>query len=124
MSRQSLILRALIPGMLLLSGGGLSAGETKKLEGAERTWAFYCEGCHAAGIEEHPATLRLSYTRSPELAAIQGRQDLTPAYLRQVVRMGYREMVGFRKTEIDDAELEALIKFIRLPVQSQAQGEQ
>lgn len=124
MSRQSLILRALIPGVLLACGGGLSAGETKKLEGAERTWAFYCEGCHAAGIEEHPATLRLSYTRSPELAAIRGRQDLTPEYLRQVVRMGYREMVGFRKTEIDDAELEALIKFIRLPVQIQVQGEQ
>lgn len=102
---------------------GLAPAKPENWRGAERTWAFYCEGCHAAGIEEHPGTLRLSYTRSPELAAIRGRQDLTPEYLRQIVRMGYLEMVGFRKTEISDDELEALIKFIRLPVVTQAQGE-
>jgi len=117
MNKRRLILRALIPGIALLSSSTLVADEAPKLEGAERTWAFYCEGCHAAGIEEHPATLRLSYTRSPELAAIRGRQDLTPEYLRQVVRLGYLEMVGFRKTEISDSELEALIKFIRKPEQ-------
>ena len=111
------ILRALIPGMAILASSALIADETPTLAGAERTWAFYCEGCHAAGIEEHPGTLRLSYTRSPELAAIKGRQDLTPEYLRQVVRMGYREMVGFRKTEISDSQLEVLIRFIRNPEQ-------
>lgn len=119
MNSPRLILRAWVTGVLLFSASGLSTGETRKLEGAERTWAFYCEGCHAAGIEEHPGTLRLSYTRSPELAAIRGRQDLTPEYLRQVVRMGYLEMVGFRKTEISDSELEALIKFIRLPAREE-----
>lgn len=122
MFRPRLIFRVWLAGAMLLSASGTGAGETRKLEGAERTWAFYCEGCHAAGIEEHPGTLRLSYTRSPELAAIRGRQDLTPQYLRQIVRMGYLEMVGFRKTEISDDELEALIKFIRLPVPTQAQG--
>ena len=121
MSRLSLNLAALVATSALLFGGvfsgGLFAEEIVKLEGAERTWAFYCQGCHAAGIEEHPGTLRLSYTRGAELASIRGRQDLAPAYLRQVVRNGFLEMVGFRKTEISDAELEALIKFIRLPVE-------
>lgn len=85
----------------------------KKLEGAEETWAFYCQGCHAAGVAEHPATLRLHYTRGADKAAIKGRKDLTPEYIREVVRKGYLEMVGFRPTEITDPQLEELIKFIR-----------
>ena len=119
MKSQPVILYRLTLVVALLVSGGLMADETPKLTGAERTWAFYCEGCHAPGIEEHPATLRLSYTRGKELAAIQGRQDLTPDYLRHVVRFGFREMVGFRQTEISDAELEELIEFIRLPVQGE-----
>ena len=119
MNAQSLIWCRVMSVVLLLVSSGSVAAETRALEGAERTWAFYCEGCHAPGIEEHPATLRLSYTRGKALAAIQGREDLTPEYLRHVVRVGFREMVGFRKTEISDAELEELIRFIRLPAQGE-----
>ena len=83
------------------------------LEGAERTWMLYCQGCHAEGISEHPGTLRLSHTRGLDKSAIRGRKDLSPEYIREVVRKGYLEMVGFRPTEITDEQLEELIQFIR-----------
>ena len=112
MNRHRLLSAALIL-TSSLSGASLSAAEAAAPNSGEKTWALYCEGCHAAGTGEHPGTLRLSYTRGAELEAIKGRKDLTPEYLRQVVRMGFLEMVGFRKTEISDQELEALIDYIR-----------
>lgn len=107
--------RVILPVALVLScmAGVAQAEAGKALEGAERTWTLYCKGCHEAGTAEHPATLRLHYTRGPEKASIKGRKDLTPEYLKEVVRKGYLEMVGFRQTEITDAQLDELIRFIR-----------
>ena len=103
--------RGLLTATLLTVAVATQAKEP--LQGAERTWVFYCQGCHESGTSEHPGTLRLSHTRGEGKAAIRGRKDLHPDYIRQVVRQGYLEMVGFRNTEITDEALDELIRYIR-----------
>lgn len=45
-------------------------------------------------------------------ATLEGRTDLTPALIRAVVRLGLPIMPPLRKTEVNDAELDALIAYL------------
>jgi len=45
-------------------------------------------------------------------AVLRERTDLAPAYVSMTVRRGLREMPAFRPSEIDDAELDALGRFL------------
>ncbi len=67
----------------------------------------WCEACHGDDASA-PGRLKLAWTRGVDRASLAGRRDLDAAYVRQVVRRGQAEMPGFRKTEISDAELDAL----------------
>jgi mono/diheme cytochrome c family protein len=71
----------------------------------------YCAGCHAPGFG-HPGTQQLGWTRGAKDAVLGQRTDLSPDYVKQVVRHGLVEMPPFRPTEIDDARLEALAGYL------------
>ncbi|EIZ79127.1 p-cresol methylhydroxylase subunit [Novosphingobium sp. Rr 2-17] len=88
-------------------------------------YSKWCSGCHApeyvpAGGKEAaaklPVTVRLPlgtnllqqrYQGSVP-AALEERTDLTPEVVRTFVRSGINGMPPFRKTEISDADLDAL----------------
>jgi len=76
------------------------------------TYEKWCAPCHAPG-PDHPGTQALDalYKGSKPGALIQ-RTDLTPPIVKQFVRKGVSVMPFFRKTEISDAELEALAVFL------------
>ncbi len=71
----------------------------------------HCAACHADAVGT-PGTQRLEWTRGKELAVLERRKDLQADYVRYVVRNGLLEMPPFRPTEIDDAELEQLAKYL------------
>lgn len=74
----------------------------------------WCAPCHDPGIE-HPGThaLMTKYSGSPRASGIITEwKDLTPQYVRFMVRHGMSVMPHFRKTEITDAELDALAKYL------------
>lgn len=71
----------------------------------------YCAGCHNAGLG-HPGTMLLEQL-GREQAALVGRADLEPDYIRTIVRNGLVEMPPFRPTELTDAELNAVIAHIK-----------
>jgi len=74
----------------------------------------WCAPCHDPGIE-HPGThaLMTKYPGSPRASGIITEwKDLTPPYVRFMVRHGMSVMPHFRKTEISDSELDALAKFL------------
>jgi (+)-pinoresinol hydroxylase len=81
--------------------------------GAERelghqVFQRWCAPCHAAG-PGHPGTTALAALyHGAKPALLEERTDLSPAIVRQYVRHGVTVMPFFRKTEISDAELEAL----------------
>ncbi len=68
----------------------------------------WCAPCHAAG-PGHPGTdsLRAKYGAAKP-AELEQRRDLTPEQARFFVRHGVSIMPWFRKTEISDADLDAI----------------
>ena len=78
----------------------------------KRVYDKWCTPCHAAGTQ-HPGTLALSAkyagVKSPVL---EEWTDLPPVLTKQFVRNGVSIMPFFRKTEISDAELDALAAYL------------
>ncbi|KAI5911932.1 MAG: c-type cytochrome [Aromatoleum sp.] len=79
--------------------------------GAERGQAVFqewCVSCHGTG-PGHPGTQALDLRYQGSLpGALEQRLDLTPETVEAFVRNGISVMPFFRKTEISDAELDAL----------------
>lgn len=68
----------------------------------------WCTPCHGAG-PHYPGTDALAAKYKGEKpATLEERTDLTPDLTRQFVRHGASIMPFFRKTEISDADLDAL----------------
>jgi len=74
----------------------------------------WCMPCHAPGIKDHyPGTVALQVKYKGTLpAALEQRTDLTPELITNSVRHGVSIMPIFRKTEINDLELEAIIRYL------------
>jgi mono/diheme cytochrome c family protein len=72
----------------------------------------WCAPCHAAG-PRHPGTSALAVLyKGAKPAPLEERTDLDPGITRAFVRAGVSIMPPFRKTEISDAELDALATYL------------
>ena len=77
-----------------------------------QVFAKWCAPCHSRG-PGNPGTAALAAVhKNAKPAALEDRTDLTPAFIKQAVRQGVNVMPYFRKTEISDAELEALSAYL------------
>ena len=75
----------------------------------------WCTPCHGPG-PMHPGTQALEAKyKGAQPAALQDRTDLTPDLTKFYVRTGVSIMPPFRKTEITDAELDALAAYLARP---------
>jgi len=71
-----------------------------------------CAVCHGEGPAK-PGTRALKAKYSGKLPALlEERTDLTPALIKAVVRQGISVMPPFRKTEMSDADLEAIVAYL------------
>ena len=70
-----------------------------------------CTYCHAPG-DEHPGTMQLRVTRGEDFAVLEQRADLTPDYVKYIVRNGLNGMAPFTPTTITDAELDQLAAYL------------
>ena len=79
----------------------------------EAVYNHWCAPCHAAG-PGHPGTqgLQIKYRGTDINPVLVDRTDLTPEVVKTFVRQGILSMAPFRKTEITDAELDALAAFL------------
>ena len=104
-------MRLLLAAALLALAGAAQAADRPDpavLEHGSAVFQKWCGPCHAAG-PAHPGTqaLHAKYGASkPD--ALEQRRDLTPELVRYYVRHGVSVMPFFRKTEITDADLDAL----------------
>ena len=83
---------------------------------AERGAAVFnnwCGACHSRGPRNAPGTtsLQAKYQGSVP-AALEDRRDLTPELVKLFVRNGVAMMAPLRKTEVSDADLEALAAYL------------
>lgn len=77
-----------------------------------RVYNKWCAPCHDPGIE-HPGTLALTSKYSGVKSGVLLEwTDLRPEITETFVRSGISVMPFFRKTEISDAELDALAAYL------------
>jgi mono/diheme cytochrome c family protein len=110
---------------LFVSGAMGSAGEqqtigwtrtsVKVTPGTPRGFVEYqnsCAVCHGP-MPERPGTRALAAKYKGTLPAmLEERRDLSPELIRAVVRNGITVMPQFRKTELSDSQLEAIIAYL------------
>jgi mono/diheme cytochrome c family protein len=90
---------------LVLSGvaGAAHAADGKKVFNA------WCQPCHG---EVGPGTYMLAKRLGADQSRLEKRDDLTAEYIRFVVRNGLNGMLAFRKTEVTESELDAVIDYL------------
>ena len=73
----------------------------------------WCSACHSRGPQNAPGTasLQMKYQGAVP-AALEERRDLTPEVVKVFVRNGVAMMAPFRKTELSDADLDALAAYL------------
>jgi (+)-pinoresinol hydroxylase len=104
--------------LALMLASILRAADQPALERGHQVFNQWCAPCHSAGIglegiPQLPGTLALSVKyKGTRPAVLEDRTDLFPAFVKQTVRTGVTIMPFFRKTEISDADLEALAGYL------------
>ncbi len=74
-----------------------------------------CAACHGP-MPERPGTRALAAKYKGTLAAmLEERRDLSPELIRVVVRNGITVMPHFRKTELSDTQLDAIVAYLTRP---------
>jgi (+)-pinoresinol hydroxylase len=98
----------LVVALALGANAVASAADDAKVQKGDAVFQKWCAPCHAAG-PGHPGTTAIAALyKGAKPAALQERTDLSPEIVKQFVRKGVSVMPFFRKTEISDADLDAL----------------
>ena len=73
----------------------------------------WCSACHSRGPQNAPGTTSLQLKYQGKVpAALEDRTDLTVDLVKLFVRNGVATMPQFRKTEVGDADLDALAAYL------------
>lgn len=92
--------------------GASAHGQGGRIARGESVFQHWCAPCHAPG-PRHPGTQALDVLyKGAKPAALEERTDLVPELTRSFVRNGVSVMPPFRKTEISDADLDALAAYL------------
>ena len=76
----------------------------------KQVYEYWCATCHGPGLAGTVA-LQTKYNGSKPALLVE-RTDLPPAVTKAFVRKGVTIMPFFRKTEISDADLDALAAYL------------
>lgn len=101
---------AAIPALLaLISAPGVGASEADVRERGAKAFAHRCGMCHREG---QTGTVVLARRLGADKSVIDKRTDLTPEYIRFVVRNGLLNMPRISRVEMPDPDLDAVIVYL------------
>ena len=93
--------------------------ERAALGRGKEVYDYWCATCHGPGLGLPgfgglPGTqqLEIKYRGTNISPLLEERTDLVPDFVKVIVRQGVSFMPQFRKTEISDAELDALAAYL------------
>lgn len=87
------------------------SGVQAEVSTGQRVFLKWCSACHMDSPFA-PGTIQLKQTRGPDYAVIEQRTDLSEAVIRLRVRKGLAGMPLFRRTEISNQDLDALVDYL------------
>jgi (+)-pinoresinol hydroxylase len=94
---------------------------TARVQEGNEVFQNLCAGCHGADIKNASVGIGATMPGTDALAAkykgakparLEERTDLTPQFIKIFVRNGVSVMPLFRKTELSDADMEALSAYL------------
>lgn len=74
-----------------------------------------CAVCHGSGPGKPGSRALAAKYKGTVPALLEERSDLQATYIKQVVRQGLYVMPFFRKTELSDADLDAIAAYLTRP---------
>jgi (+)-pinoresinol hydroxylase len=77
----------------------------------KQVYEYWCATCHGSGPLPGTVALEAKY-KGAKPALLTERNDLVPSLTKFFVRKGVSIMPHFRKTEVNDADLEALAAYL------------
>jgi mono/diheme cytochrome c family protein len=95
---------------LMLTRAAFAAPDQEQIDRGHKVFDKWCFPCHGTGSGK-PGTDSLA-ARGQKPAVLEERTDLTAPAIKQFVRHGVLFMPTFRKTEISDAELDAIAAYL------------
>jgi (+)-pinoresinol hydroxylase len=72
----------------------------------------WCTPCHGAGEGKLGTIAEAAHYKGTKPAVLVERTDLTAAGIKTAVRNGVFVMTRFRKTEVTDADLDAIVSYL------------
>lgn len=106
---------ALVSGLLMSSHAQARTPEATKIQKGKKVYDYWCATCHAPSTanSKYPGTEALKAKYEGSLpGALAQRTDLSADVVKYFVRNGVSVMPQFRKTEVDDADLEAISAYL------------
>jgi (+)-pinoresinol hydroxylase len=95
--------------------GFAAAGRTQEpadVAHGKAVFEHWCQPCHGDGPGKPGTAALQALYKGQKPALLEERTDLAPAVTKTFVRTGVSVMPFFRKTEISDADLEALAAYL------------
>ncbi len=115
MPRRIAALATLLAGLHMVLVAPLAAAQDEAAQTGKQVFDAWCGICHGVpngasggGTE----TLAALYRDTDIPAQLEDRADLTAELVITLTREGRNTMPNFRKTEISDSELEALVSYL------------
>ncbi len=97
---------------LFLTIAGCAFGaDDATIQKGQKVYEYWCATCHGPGNLPGTVALQAKYSGAKP-ALLSERTDLIPAVTKTFVRHGVSIMPFFRKTEVSDADLDALAAYI------------
>ena len=98
-------MRSVLALILFLAAGAVLADEQQ----GKRVFDHICIYCHGPGVW---GTNRLAKRYDKDHALLESRTDLSVQAIRTIVRVGVGSMPPMRRTEISDADLDAVAAYL------------
>jgi mono/diheme cytochrome c family protein len=95
---------------LTFASSAVAAPDDAMIERGHTVYQKWCFPCHGTGSGK-PGTASLA-ARGQKPAVLEERTDLTAVMIKTFVRHGVLYMPMFRKTEVSDADLDAIAAYL------------
>jgi mono/diheme cytochrome c family protein len=95
---------------LIMTVPAFAAPDQDQIEKGHKVYDKWCFPCHGTGLGK-PGTDALA-ARGQKPAVLEERTDLTAPVIKTFVRHGVLFMPMFRKTEVSDADLDAIAAYL------------
>ena len=98
------------PGLLILLLLPVAAPAQSQTDRGRQVYQKWCTPCHGTGLGKPATAAAAAHGAKP--AVLEQRTDLTPKMIETAVRQGLSFMPRFRKTEISNADLGAIVAYL------------